>query len=189
MASADAVRDAFALVMCSLTGDDEGAGVIKDNAADLGEVAGVMADTVSELFRGHARALADGDPVKLLDRVRDGLAGGLIARPAAGRLAHCHLGASPSSRAVLPPVRPLGDGAGRPAGRNPRHWAMPASSARIVAVTQPDVTQPWPPAADCRRGPDRSSVPSVSNSKPVPDSTSAVGSGEGLLEPVRLART
>lgn len=189
MASADAVRDAFALVMCSLTGDDEGAGVIKDNAADLGEVAGVMADTVSELFRGHARALADGDPVKLLDRGA-GRAGRGPDRAPRGRAAGTlPPGGLPSSRAVLPPVRPLGDGAGRPAGRNPRHWAMPASSARIVAVTQPDVTQPWPPAADCRRGPDRSSVPSVSNSKPVPDSTSAVGSGEGLLEPVRLAHT
>lgn len=120
MASADAVRDAFALVMCSLTGDDEGAGVIKDNAADLGEVAGVMADTVSELFRGHARALADGDPVKLLDRGA-GRAGRGPDRAPRGRAA-----------GTLPPGG-LPQQPGRAAARSPAgrrsgaaSWAKPA---------------------------------------------------------------
>lgn len=61
--------------MCSLTGDDEGAAAIKANAADPGQVAGVLADGVAELFRVHARVLADGDPLTLLDRVRARLAG------------------------------------------------------------------------------------------------------------------
>jgi len=74
-ASPDSVRDAFGLVLCSLRDDKEGSDVIKANAADLGEVAGVLADTVAELFRVHARVLADGDPLTLLDRVRAGLTG------------------------------------------------------------------------------------------------------------------
>ena len=72
----DSIRDALALVMCSLTCDDEGAAAIKANMTSPGEVAGVLADVVAELFRVHARALVpDGDPLALLDRVRAGLAG------------------------------------------------------------------------------------------------------------------
>jgi hypothetical protein len=62
-------------VRCSLLDDKEGSGVIKANAADLGEVAEVLSDVVAELFRVQARALVpDGDPLTLLDRVRSGLA-------------------------------------------------------------------------------------------------------------------
>jgi hypothetical protein len=43
MATADAIRDAYALVQTSLAGDEEGSAVIKRNAADLGEVTGVLA--------------------------------------------------------------------------------------------------------------------------------------------------
>jgi hypothetical protein len=75
-ASPDSVRDALALVLCSLRDDQEGSGVIKANAADPGEVCDVLADVVAELFRVHARALADGDPLALLDRVRVDLASG-----------------------------------------------------------------------------------------------------------------
>jgi hypothetical protein len=74
-AAPDSVRDALALVLCSLRDDQEDSGVIKANAADPGEVAGVLADVVAELFRVHARVLADGDPLTLLDRVRAGLTG------------------------------------------------------------------------------------------------------------------
>jgi hypothetical protein len=76
MATADAVRDAYALVQCSLTGDEEGSRVIRENAADLGEVTGVLADTVAELFRSVSRALVPADgPLTLLARVRAVLAG------------------------------------------------------------------------------------------------------------------
>jgi len=74
-AAPDSIRDACALVLCSLRDDAEGSGVIKANAADLGEVAGVLADVVAELFRSLSRVLPGGDPVTLLDRVREGLAG------------------------------------------------------------------------------------------------------------------
>lgn len=74
-ATADSIRDAYALVQCSLRDDQEGSDVIKANAADPGEVAGVLADVVAELFRVHARVLVpDGDPLILLDRVREALA-------------------------------------------------------------------------------------------------------------------
>ena len=73
-ATADSIRDAYALVQCSLRDDQEGSDVIKANAADPGEVAGVLADVVAELFRSLSRVLVpDGDPLKLLDRVRSGL--------------------------------------------------------------------------------------------------------------------
>ena len=61
-------------MFCSLNGDDPGADAVKANADDLGEVAGVLADTVAELFRVISRVLSDGDPLALLDRVRTGLA-------------------------------------------------------------------------------------------------------------------
>jgi hypothetical protein len=85
-ASGDSIRDAYALVQCSLNDDQEGARVIKD-AADLGEVAGVLADTVAELFRSVSRVLVpDGDPMTLLARVREALAGeGDLRRPATKR--------------------------------------------------------------------------------------------------------
>jgi hypothetical protein len=71
----DSIQDACALVQCSLRGDAEGAGVIKTNAADLGEAAGILADVVGELFRSLSRVLPGGDPQQLLERVREGLAG------------------------------------------------------------------------------------------------------------------
>ena len=58
-ASPDSVRDALALVLCSLRDDQEGSGVIKANAADPGEVCDVLADVVAELFRVHARACGE----------------------------------------------------------------------------------------------------------------------------------
>jgi hypothetical protein len=74
-ASPDSIRDALALVLSSLRNDQEGSDVIKANAAEPGEVAGCLADIVAELFRVHARALVpDGDPLVLLDRVREALA-------------------------------------------------------------------------------------------------------------------
>lgn len=75
-ATPDSVRDALALVLCSLADDAEGSAVVKANAADPGEVAGVLADVAAELLRAHARVLVpDGDPMTLLARVRAGLAG------------------------------------------------------------------------------------------------------------------
>jgi hypothetical protein len=75
-ATPDSIRDAYALVQCSLTGDEEGSRVIRENAADLGEVTGVLADTVGELFKALSRALVPGgDPLALLARVRAALAG------------------------------------------------------------------------------------------------------------------
>ena len=60
-AAPDSIQDACALVQCSLCDDAEGAGVIKANAADLGEIAGVLADVAAELFRSLSRVLPDGD--------------------------------------------------------------------------------------------------------------------------------
>jgi hypothetical protein len=75
-ASQDSIRDAYAMVQCALLDDAEGSAAIKANAADLGEVAGVLADTVAELFRSVSRALVPGsDPMTLLARVRAALAG------------------------------------------------------------------------------------------------------------------
>jgi hypothetical protein len=74
-ATADSIRDAYALVQCSLNGDEEGSSVIKANVADLAATAGVLADTVAELFRSLSRVLVpDGDPMTLLARVRTALA-------------------------------------------------------------------------------------------------------------------
>lgn len=55
--------------------DAEGSAVIKANTADLGEVAGVLADVVAELLKPMSRVFAGGDPLALLDQVRAGLAG------------------------------------------------------------------------------------------------------------------
>ena len=71
----DAVRDAFALVLCALRGDEEGSRAVR-SAADLGEVAETLAFLVGGLLRAVSPACAGGDdPLKLLDRLRDGLAG------------------------------------------------------------------------------------------------------------------
>lgn len=70
----DSVRDAIALVGCSLRGDEEGSRAVK-SAADLGEVAETLAWFVAGLLRAVSPACAGGDdPLKLLDRLRDGLA-------------------------------------------------------------------------------------------------------------------
>jgi hypothetical protein len=72
-ASADSIRDAYALVQCSLNDDRPGHDAVLA-CCDQAEVAGVLADTVAELFRSVSRVLSDGDPHVLLARVRDGLA-------------------------------------------------------------------------------------------------------------------
>jgi hypothetical protein len=73
--TSDSVRDALALVGCHLRDDREGADVIKANAADLGEVAEVLAWAVAGPLRTVSPACRDGDPQQLLARLREGLAG------------------------------------------------------------------------------------------------------------------
>jgi hypothetical protein len=46
---------------------------IKANAADLGEVAGVLADTLGEALKAISRVPPGGDPMVLLPRIRAAL--------------------------------------------------------------------------------------------------------------------